>query len=1300
MHNFKEFFTKNFDYTNLLEARAYRGTYIKSPTLLDEEDLDFLYQIDQSYWVKALQQRIQKTWNLLKNRKDIQNIISKKILNAIKETFWGSQGSQKAYQRRSQGEKRKIDLNQENLKNLILSLSEKYDDYGQESSGGSDKNRSELSDWLDKLLVNYDLTNSSTRGYQDNFRTIRDLTHEVIKHIVTHVKGGDQEEYYVGDKKIKFYINRYIEKFETLPGDEHTIKTKLDSLSQVYGKDIDFESRGKYGIDLSNARKIKSKGGKDTIYKVGSGSDGHGADERAGFNFPKISGVMEALKNLYSLNYHRHYGSLPSDDPSHDRDITYRMVRSGREQPKPIGDTEARNTIQRNISNFITRFINNNKKLGSWSDPKIADLLENSPFPSKEKEEMESGLWLIRHILKNPSATAQDLSTIDESAFKNIFHDNYDQVEKWKTNGKISMSTLAWMTQPGMPLEDGEAGWNVVSNTKLKKYFAEYFSNERTKEVIKQQNIHGPKILSLVITGDPVKDEEIRKRELAKINIEDKEKLEKILGAEDWESFLKTGRIPYKIKGEGKDLKIGATRTDKKGEVIEGESPKIILPYVKIGEGENERSVPLLNTPSFITSGVNVDAVEVSKLKKIIIADLKKVKINSNLNSEDDLKELLSLDKIEDKTKNLIKKLIMLVGEDSEKSLMTTSRSGVIIGKDGKETILNNFYKISKYPHGIPGTRIAGFRPEVSSQAPGSPHNKETRIGFAKIFPIGRPVMGSEGLLVGKETWDYFKRNPQLIPKDVSPMNYLQYDLLDSGDGPGGVSNMESFRLSGFKIIKEADESDDDIERDTSGARIGGKLTAKWDKAKGSHHYYQISPAKDGNGNISGWSDIVEGISHVFLKKKYGGVDANMVDIIEGIKDFQKIHDEIVDVFYINAKDEDLYNSLGRKTRASSEADKFLSRENEATGSKGRKSRTSTESMVMRNPKILGDVKVDINTLQPLVYSKSLEKQKRSQFVSVFFDTNNQIMFTSNSGKTWVPSATMPDSTGGAEPYVFRKNKKDLISRLYGTSNLLRFLSENSEQVAPTYKKKIIEMLELEKKNLLSYWFDIFPKLARSYETAMVGIGGSGDDLAVYLHGCASIPIYIEDIYEDEKVELEKIKIAIQQPQQEVSVDLKTRQEYNKLLSIIEEIKAIVKDEDYNGSYLNFHEENKKENKNFSDTYNWYKSILGLSAALLYSKDISRNETLIQVILNHMGGLSNVGQGLKFQTHMFLNKISDNFNEFARLLRQLSQPEVSGAEALLMQKKDALASQMPKVWSTINSAFMAQAKTKNQPEVK
>ena len=644
---------------------------------------------------------------------------------------------------------------------------------------------------------------------------------------------------------------------------------------------------------------------------------------------------------------------------------------------------------------------------------------------------------------------------------------------------------------------------------------------------------------------------------------------------------------------------------------------------------------------------------------------------------------------------------MMLVGEDSEESLVTTSRSGVIFGKDGKETTLNNFYKVPRYSHGLPGTRITGFRPEVSSQLPGAPHNKETRIGFAKIFPIGSAVMGSEGLVIGKETWDYFKRNPELVPKDVSPMKYLQYDLSDTGpdDAPRSSSRYieESFNLSDFKLIKESDESDE-IDRDTSGARKDGKLTAKWDRTGTAKHYYQVVPIKDGYGNLSGWNDIVEGMSAVFLKKKYSGVDANRVDIREYIKDFQRIHDEIVDVFYLNAKDEDLYNSLGRKTRASSEADKFISRENEETGSKGRKSRTSTESMIMRNPKSSTEPQENVNNIEPLAYDKSFDRQKRTQVVSIFFDTENQIKFTSKSGKTWSPEIKMPDSDS-SEPYVFRKNKENLINKLYDTSRILRFLSENSEKIDTSIHKKIIETLDQEKKNLLSFWSDTFPKLSNYYKTTMTKLGGYGEDLLSYIQKCdSSIPVYIENVYESEKEELnKKASKKIVAPKQEIPLDAQIKSGYNDIISLAKEIEKIIEDESYGGKTYFW-----KTDIKMSIIVNWLKAINNLRKTLIDSNDNLKKEKLIQIILKHIGGWSNSSGRLKYPAEVFLKRISDNFNQFLKLLDEISKrppDQIPFDATTIINSKGAVASQISIILTGIRSEFIKQAKAIN-PEIK
>jgi ACT domain-containing protein len=83
-------------------------------------------------------------------------------------------------------------------------------------------------------------------------------------------------------------------------------------------------------------------------------------------------------------------------------------------------------------------------------------------------------------------------------------------------------------------------------------------------------------------------------------------------------------------------------------------------------------------------------------LKRKIVNSLKKSGVNIksiDLGSIEDLNDLLSRDEIDNDIKDLIKELIESIGEkDLESSLMTTSRSGVLLGKDGQETILNKFY--------------------------------------------------------------------------------------------------------------------------------------------------------------------------------------------------------------------------------------------------------------------------------------------------------------------------------------------------------------------------------------------------------------------------------------------------------------------------------------------------------------------------------------------------------------------------------------------------------------------------------
>lgn len=1300
MYNFKEFFIKNFDYTILLEASAYRGTYSKTPILIDEEDLDFLYQIDQKFWGVALQQRIQKTWNLLKIRQDIRNKISTEILNTIKNKFGGAQ---KAYERKLQGQKRKIFLDESNInefKDMVLGLAGSYDNYGERSS--STTTREDLSTWFDKLLTSYDLTKSSRKG---NFRLIRTLIHEIIKHIVIYVKGGDQEEYTVGKcpncKKIKFFINRYIEKFETLPGDEHTIKAKLENLSQVYGKDIEFETHGKYGIDLSNARKVKETNRKDRapeiIYRAGAGDQG--------FNFPKEA--IQALKNLYSLNYHRHYGALPSD-LGHEADVTYKIVRSGATEgsEKPVYDKEIQNTLQNNLYNLIKRFVDNNKNLNpgaGWTAPQINDLLEGSPFPEVERKEMENGIWLVKYINPNITST-EEVSKINEDEFKKIFHDNYAKIEDLKDGGKIGVRALSWMTS-----------WeNIAGNVKLKDIFANYFSEKRTKEIISQQTVHGPKILSVDMTGNPSVDDEIRKKEIEKISEKDREELKKVLGEKDWESFMKTGRLPYKINGD--EIRVGSGEwQDTNNKKIKGDSPKIILPYIKIGEGDKERQVPLLNVPSFVRSSVHsltsAERKTMGGKKNRIIKELNKLGFKTDsidFDSIADLQKLFDNPELPEKIKKSIDDLLKIIKEE-EGSITTTSRSGVFIGKDGKEVILNKFFRTPDYTHGAIGTRLTGFRSQTSRHEPGVEVSERSKIGFAKIFPIGSEVKGSEGLLIGSETWKYFEDNPDKMPEDPSTMKYLPYVITKDTSFSENNNNYK------FMLIKEADEESDDFFRDEEDddskyrAADGGSLkkTSFSDKIR-AKSYFQIRQASNASeASVYGWNDIVEGMRATLLKRNFGANDAQQEDIIKAIeKDFESIHDKIVDHFFKNSASEKLHSPSGRRDAASSEVAKSsgagkLQRGNAETESQNRKLRTSKNSMPVRDL-VAGDNEVDPKTIEPLTYypPDSPNKEKREQFLLVFFDTSKQKKFEhpTNKDSYGKPMMFMPDLTFNKgehpRPYVFRE---DLRSYLDNNSNVIRFILENKDKVNNSNYSLLVDILDKEKTNLLSYWKDIFPKITPKYEEALKrGYGKEGEIKRYTGDKYTSIYSKIEEVYNTQKEELNDIIKTNVQKIPEIPVDAQIEAGYNQLLAIVKEIEDIIKDENYGGKTL-FHKEIKKE----PIIVNWHKSIGGLYQTLVYpgSEDAVTKEKLIQVILRHIGGWSASSQRLKYPAELFLKKLSDNFNEFVKLLKAAPPNGNTAASSTLRNKQDNIIKGIPAALSGMRSEFIKQAKMMN-PEIK
>lgn len=294
--------------------------------------------------------------------------------------------------RKSEKEKRKFNIDENNIeefKKFLLDLGDKYDSYGNNVEVVDPEEIKKRKNWLNLLFKEYDIENISTRGSIDNQRAIRDLIYEIIKRIVIYVKGGDEETYSVAGKNIKFYINRLIQKLETTKGERHHLSSKLENLSKVYKRPIYFEKYGKYGFDLSSPKKIKTieNNKVTTVYGTGSIKDGR----ISGYVFPKETSIKDSLNRLLVLNYQRHLpnesgiGDLPSDDPQHGYDISYKVIRSKTGKITKFEDKFAFDSYKTNFYNLIKRFIDNNENL-EWTSYKVDDILEGSINPEKEKK--------------------------------------------------------------------------------------------------------------------------------------------------------------------------------------------------------------------------------------------------------------------------------------------------------------------------------------------------------------------------------------------------------------------------------------------------------------------------------------------------------------------------------------------------------------------------------------------------------------------------------------------------------------------------------------------------------------------------------------------------------------------------------------------------------------------------------------------------------------------------------------------------------------------------------------------------
>lgn len=1314
MYNFKEFFKKNYDFSVLLEA--YRGSYPKQPLLYDDEDLDFLYQLDQTDWSGALEYRYRMTWRALRKRQEIRNKIIREMLSAVKRSEFIKTTEVKT----SKGETRKsykIYINRSNVdqfKKLIIDLGKSYDNYGDKSEAVDPKELSERKHWLDRLFDEYDIENLYTRGAKDNQRAIKDIIYEIIKRIVIYVKGGDNETYSFGGKNIKLYLNRLIQKLETTTDEEHHIKSKLENLSEIYGKDIYFEKTGKYGFDLSNPRIEKSvvtKRGKTTTqsnYRTGSGE--------SGYIFPKRGAIDRSLYNLYGLNYHRHLGELPTDDPNHQHDIVYKIIRTGGVEGK---DQITYEVLKTALSNNIKKFLIAHRNLDWYSD--LDALLDRSIDPENEKEKMLSGVWFIRDMLGNDSAKEEDSIKIDPKKIKKIFHypkNLYkDEIEPLLDNGKIGRKALQWITSYR----------NVANNIELRNRFSDYFGELRASDIIRSKSAYGPKILSVDITGDPEKDAEIRKKEIEKLDDKDKKELMKILGDEDWEKFVKTGRLPYKIVGQ--TIKIGEAESD----------PPVVLPHIKKGEGKDAIYFPLLKAGKYLRHiGISFEKdEEIKKLQNNIKNSLENLEIDStkyDLSSIKDLEELnnfLEIEKlttIQEKVQNLISALKAKEAEQSR--ILTTSRSSSVIGPSGEETPIIKFHKTDKYLHGRKGTKLAGTRAGAESLEPGSLAEKATKIGLAKIFPKNEIVMGPNAeVLVDDKVWDFFKRNPEQYPEKVNPMRLIGYDISNDRN-IGQVENnnwQKNINLNNFYIIKEdsedyesenyedseddSDDDSDDFDKDYDSNIEDEEKSPKTSKKRYRHRskigntYWTIEESESGTPSITGYRDIVLGMSDTLFGMAAGGHDVQEVvkDYYLQPENFQRVHDNIVKIFWNNAKDVQLHYAKTRRERASYEMGKILQRKDpEIETSIARKRRTGFEE-IEKSRETFKSTDLKLSDIQP----RSIEKDK-DLFIDIFLDFENPIKIQDTSGRR----VYLTVNFNGVKSYSFRGYNKEIFAEyLTNRSNIFMFTRDNLHKINEGNISDIVGMLDAERNNFTKYWKEIFGKIKESSEKQIA----LSDEAKNYFEESnvrtldAINKIYDKEISTVEK-QAKKSPIETSSSGFEGDETISGIIEINKIIddlsSLIEEIPnfkirkpvsdvkkaATLSVKELRSIQSLMH----KEDKDLPGVVNWFNTIVGLLTSLQYEViHEAGGLTLLQFIAIEKGGLSPKLDSIKGSVDTFLNRIDSNIQHFLRVvsdkikenpnyLNQLTTKN-TGKNQMIKNFKANYTALSPKLPSLINS---------------
>jgi hypothetical protein len=890
MNTFKEFFKANHDYSILMEM-AYREHVVKRPVSIDNEDIDFLYQVDQKDWPMALKTRYDVLYKLLENRDKVRDNIKKELFKEMEKSFG----------RKKLAVIREIDF-KDKFKKLVLDFAANYNDYG--DSGTGEFNIIKLTNWLNNDLNDYDLESKMKEiGYRhsDVRNAFKDFVYYIVDAIVPFVK--EEKEEFKGSF-INFYINRLIQKLETTRGKDYIIPnnspyspTNLPNIKSVLPKEVSnkikLTSLGEYGFDLSGVKKT-SKSGKQ---RVGSKS----------FAFPSETNIDQTVRRLLTLNFHRHLGPLLSDetpssfdDLSKDGKFRYKIIRTNDKSKNTPHDQkpkqkdnhilqQKKNGIKNDISRILSKAQSGDYK--NWEDPKLTELWD---IIGKSSEATD-GAWFDNAGLNK------------DEELKSIFGSNKIALDARGKKEEEPAWEVAkrekWFSELKTPLGGGVAG-----NSKLKRKFSEYFAEKTALRILSSSKQLSPQILSDKET------DEFSEEGHPKIDKEELDQIKKSLTPEQFETFKKTGRLPYSLKQDGK-----------KPEIIIGnpeiaQSAFLMLPTVKhtvdITDkdgnkvGEKTIHLPVINGSRFIRDTPSKlkdsEDEEDKDMDSAEFSDSGYSKPITTTRSSSEIKSIEEIEKIYDKNPEKYKgteleaAVAAYKDPDANGIYKYNGKTKNVLDGFVFDDINNKMYPNDNYEHGASGVDGAHFRQEESGKQPETAVKEKTRRKLSGVFGQMKDTGDLTPTLLRlgySSKIGLFSEEPE---DEYMPMRWTNFKIVRFGEG------------------KDERGSDDEAFDDLGD---GGQHSNK--------KIMDILPTNDGDGDIEGYYEIIKGISDCIFSK---GARSCGTEISNTVKDhilndqnlIIRAHDFIVELLINNISKKDFKTPSIRKKFTNSELGKIL----------------------------------------------------------------------------------------------------------------------------------------------------------------------------------------------------------------------------------------------------------------------------------------------------------------------------------------------------------------------------------------